>query len=418
MKNILFLTSRFLPTPSTNGLLTYYISEELKKRGYNITCISTKNNGEEDFEVINEIEIHRISPSSFTVVNEELNLDKTKDKLKKLTNRISRSIKTGIKLYKFPNFDSQQNKKNQKKLEYILNKNKIDIVIGVNKPYSNVAVIREIKNKYPHIKFGVYYLDLINSINRPKVLPSRVYDYLVQKDNLSVLKKVDFIMIPPSGKKLYEENLFNNYRKKIHEIDFPTVLDLKMENTIKQNSRETVIMYAGTLDQKYRNPDELLKALLKVTEVIGRIRLNVYGKNNCESLFQKYENDSFKIKNYGIVSHETVVKSMMNTDFIVNIGNKNVNAVPSKIFELFSTGKPLINFINDENDMTKSYFELYPLVFNYNTLDNNKNNQKDFAHFLIDNKDRQVNTNEVKKLFYKNTPSYTADIIEKIINNN
>lgn len=57
MKKILILTSRYLPNPSANGINTKYIVEELVKKGYDLSCISLKNDNESDFKIINSTKL-------------------------------------------------------------------------------------------------------------------------------------------------------------------------------------------------------------------------------------------------------------------------------------------------------------------------------------------------------------------------
>ena len=51
---------------------------------------------------------------------------------------------------------------------------------------------------------------------------------------------------------------------------------------------------------------------------------------------------------------------MNESDFLLNIGNKIAyQMLPSKIFGMFATGKPIINVIGHPDDATMPYFSCY-----------------------------------------------------------
>lgn len=418
-KRILILTSRYLPKPAANGLIVDHIVKEMKDRGFDVLCLSVKRPGEIKYEVIDGVKIFRVSPSLYSRIQESDNKKFIFKFIKKLS-RVFRSIKLGLLVFKFPDFDFHQNKKVYKTIDNILKDEEIDSVIGVYKPYSNIAALKTIRKKYPQIKCGALYLDLVNSMRKPRCMPNGTYNYLVNKNSFDILKSLDFLLIPPQGEKLFIKKKFNQLEDKIHNIEFPTLIDTGETSHINESilgCNYIKVTYAGTLDENYRNPDKLLYLLDKATNKIGNIELNIYGFNNCESLFEKYRSEKLTIINNGTVPHSIVIKSMLASNYVVNIGNANMDAVPSKIFELFSTGKPIINLISDKNDGTKIYFDSYPSSFEIKAYDNINNYIEDFVDFLVHEKDKQADNKEIKRIFYKNTPAYTVDKIEQILEN-
>lgn len=415
-KRILILTSRYLPKPSANGLIVDHIVKEMINRGFNVSCLSVKRSGEIEYEVIDGIKIFRVSPSLYSRIQES---DNTKIfKLIKKISKVFRNIKLGLLIFKFPDFDYLQNKKVYKTIDKVLKYEEFDCVIGVFKPYSNIVALKNIRKKYPNIKCGALYLDLINSLKKPSFMADSIYNYLIDKNSRDVLKNSDFLLIPPQGKKLFIKKRFKQFEDKIHNFDFPTLIDTEEITQVNQGilSNNTIkITYAGTLDEKYRNPEKLLYLLDKATDKVGNIELIIFGFNDCESIFEKYKSKKLSIKNNGIVPHSEVIKTMLTSNYVVNIGNINMEAVPSKIFELFSTGRPIINLISNKNDVTKIYFDLYPNVFEINTFENINNFIENFIDFLLLERDKKIDKKEIQRIFYKNTPAYTVDVIEKIL---
>lgn len=418
MSNILILTSTYLPFPGANGINTHAVINELKKKHHKITVLSTKSNDtENDFEIIDGIEIYRISQSNFTKKNIELE-NSEKDITKHLKLKILfliRKVEILLKWNKFPNFDKEQNIKTLKLAEEIIERKKIKSLISIYKPYTNIYTLIKIKKKHPNIKCGVYFLDLLDSMTRPKIMTKKYFNKKIDNENLKILSETDYILVPLSSKKYYQKLIFNEYIEKIDFTDFPT---LKKSNvtTVKSNIELNNISftYAGTLNLKYRNPNYFLNTFFELNKMMDNISINILGKNNCESMINDYSK-VLSLKNYGFLSQDKVEQVNENSNFLINISNSIENAVPSKIFELFSTGKPIINFVHKENDSSVRYFNLYPASFNFFYWKDFNSQLDDMYDFIQNNKDTRIEPSIIENIFFMNLPEYTVKKIEKRI---
>jgi glycosyltransferase involved in cell wall biosynthesis len=421
LKKVLILTSHYLPNPTANGINTESIINELKKRRYNVYCVSLKRYGESSFEIINGTPIYRVSS---TVYARLLNKEAASTKKTLVKNimfkaaHLLRKLKLALLLFQFPNVDLYQAQKIYKVMRELHKKEKFDCVIGVFKPYSNIAAMIKFKNKHSNILCGAYYLDLINSSQRPAFMPQSMYKKLCYNGDINTFKKLDFVLMAKGGKLIYELPEYSCIRKKLEYIDFPTFLPTiaTITRVFNKSSKAIILTYAGTLDRGYRNPECLLKVLLAVSRLIGNIELNIYGTGNCDDILIKYSKESnFKIIKHGMVSHDVVLRAMLNSDFLINISNKLQNAVPSKIFEMFSTGKPIINVLFDSNDITTEYFKKYPTVFMIEAWKSFDQQIKNLHEFMKSENGKSNDISFIKNSFIENTPEYTVDIIEKKI---
>ena len=421
LKKILILTSRYLPNPSANGINTKYIVDELRRRDYDVTCLSVKEKDEKSFELIDGIPIYRVSPSFYSKLS-HLESSVKMTKLKKIGIKdlhFCRKIKLALLILKFPNFDLLQTKKVYKLIEILYKKDQYDCIIGINKPFSNIAALKKFKKEHPDVLCGGYYLDLINSSQKPAYMPRRIYQWLCKRGDLNIFKIMDFVLLAKGGKDLYTRSDYDKVREKIAYIDFPT-LTLKKDakhGNIQNNKRDTLVLtYAGTLNRDYRNPSYLLKCLDAASLALGNIELHIYGIGNCDDIIGEYsKSKTLTIIRHGFQAHDVVIKSMMNSDFLVNVSNKMQNAVPSKIFEMFSIGKPIINLVFDKGDITTQYFDRYPAVFNIEIWNNSQDQAQDLIKFINKEKENTYDYEKIKMNYLENTPEYTVDIIEKRI---
>jgi glycosyltransferase involved in cell wall biosynthesis len=422
MRKILILTSGFLPEPDANGINVNNITQELINRGYNVTCISYKKSFLPYYDIINGVEIYRIKPSFFTQIleNETTRKSNIFIMIAVKAAKILRKIKLGLLLFNFPNFDIVHDYKIYWEIRKLLKKTKYDMILGVYKPYSNISALLKIKRKESDILCGAYYLDLINSIQKPSFIPRKLYEWLCKKSDYKVFKILDFSLVAKAGKNLHSDLKFRSIESKINYVDFPTFYinneincilnDDNIENTIE-------LIYAGTLDEYYRNPKYLLDILSKLTQFGININLNIYGRGNCDEILDSYNNNKeLRIFNNGFADLSIIRKKMLESDFVINISNEISSAVPSKIFELFSTGKPIINIAANKRDITNSYFEKYPSVFSIDNKCTVESQINEFYSFILRERGKNYSINKIAENFKENTPAYTVDLIEDKFN--
>lgn len=408
--NILFLTSHYLPSPSANGMNTLKIVEYLEKKGHKVTCICVANNSEElENEMIGKTEIVRISKSSYMEkIDKEYN--------KKYSNYIlliKRRFSNLINLYKFPAFDDNQNAKTFDALFETVESKNFDCVISVFKPYANIYALSKLKKIFPNLITIAYLLDFISSIKKPKFFPNRLYKILISNTYKKIEKDFDMILVPEN---VQSEIGFDkiSQSEKINIINFPTFLEniqFEKQNSIV-NSPTLNLIYAGTLDKNYRNPEKALVILSQVAQNT-KIKINFYGKNNCEEIIEKYRSENLDIVMNGLADHNVIIQKMLDADIVLNISNKGVNAIPSKIFELFSIGKPIINFVESENDVSLEYFRKYPVNLNVFVNEDKNKNIQSIIDFNLTNSKKIIDRDILLKMYEKNLPSYTGN---KILN--
>jgi len=110
---------------------------------------------------------------------------------------------------------------------------------------------------------------------------------------------------------------------------------------------------------------------------------------------------------HSLVSLEEVQKIMSTADVLLNIANDLPYAVPGKLFEYYSTGKPVLNYCFREDDPAMEEYEKYPLIFNL--YDYKKNNIIACHDFILASKKKGVEFERIKSNFQDSTPEYTVE---------
>lgn len=411
MKNILILTSTYLPNAGANGLITESIVKVLKQKGFSISIISIMSDDDEsDYDIINGVEIFRVQKSKYSkFLANRTNDHNLLNMFKNQFQLIKRRFFNLINIYKFPDFDNKQTNQIISLTRKIVNEKKIDIVMAVNKPYSNISALINIKKLTKEIDTVALFLDPLESINKPKILPFSLYNFLIQQRYAKIVSKVNIVLLPINIKTKMKEMFYFN---KLNFFEYPSlnVLDFNGIKLPFKESRNINITYAGTLDNNYRSPINFLTSMEKVNSSGTEIDINIYGKNNTNDIFSLFSELSIHLHGYS--SRLSIINAYNQSDFLINIGNLETYSVPSKIFELFSTGKPIINYVKSINDYSLRYFEKYPLKFNFYEWKDFDEQVIELKEFIYENRKKTVKPEIINKLFIENTPDF---LVEKIV---
>jgi len=418
MANIIFITSKYWPSPDANGICVQQIVNQLKSEGHQIICICVQEDGQLKHEFFEGVEIFRVKKTLYSIM-----LEKERESGKKsfymtlLT--LLRRILSLVFIPIFPNTEPYRTRKIYRIVESIAHEKPIDCVIGVFRPFEGVAVAQRIKKKYPKITCGGYYLDIMKGATIPNIFPKKMYSKLCDGRELKIFNSLDFILMAEAGKIIYEKPYFKSVKEKINYINFPVFRNIgkEVQQRIDYDKEYYNIVYAGYLDRTYRNPTFIFKVIQNLYKKGCKIKLHLYGRNNCIDIINEYcQNNSDNFYYYGTVDSDKAKEAILSADAVLNISNKTANIVPSKIFELCSSCKPIINVVTNADDVSLEHFSYYPIVCFVEEYkgDIEKETEK-LLDFLDHSKDCYLSYDEIEPLYYSSTPIATTKIINKCI---
>ena len=268
------------------------------------------------------------------------------------------------------------------------------------------------KKQFTDILGGAIYLDLISGASKPSFIPRNLYNKLCVYGDKRTFKKLDFLLIAKKGENIYINDLYKPENNMIKYVNFPVFTNKASDSEIFFDTKKVNLVYAGTLNQDYRNPTPMLRIIEMISNKVKGLSLHLFGRNNCKEIIDTFKkNSSFEIIEHGIVEHDIVISAYNNADLLINISNSVENIIPSKIFELFATGKPIINFNSSECDGLNEFASKYPSFFrvpeNIGSEDFNS-----LLTFIKTEKGKKYDFELIKRNFYENTPEYFVDIIE------
>lgn len=380
MRNILIICNNYSTGKDANGVCAKNVVEQLRREGHNVYIITEYDKSIERDEFVNFI------------------------KEEKQRNGFIEKI---IKAYNYPNTMKERAKKYIIMARKIIQIKNIDIVISFYKPFDTIFAAYTLKKEFSNVFFVNYHMDILTDPDEPNCF-LKLYKCIKAKMFFKrEYRLIDLVLLPMSLSGVYKEI-------NIEYVDFPLYIKYYSDekyNTDFFNHNVINIVYIGTLDYFNRNPHfffELLKEYNNYNR--KKIELHIWG-NIDQKVSQMI--DGINVIYHGYIQNKFVRSIQLQADFILNVSNKiTYNWIPSKIFDLFSIGKPIINILFNEKDVSIEYFKKYKFYFDITpkyciSCDEMKN----FKEFILQNLGRKSEINDL--LFEKAMPEYLTAIIWK-----
>ena len=352
--NFLFLTDEFYPNFGANSLLIKNIAEELVRRDH---CVYVMPYGYDhalpEMEAYNGIHIVRCIPSDG---KEELIKQIRSGHVLTATKIISKYL--GISFFAPKGLKTKENYGARGFLKNWIAENKIDGVISINCSVEisfPLLALRK-RGKLP-CKWIWYMIDPFESHAYYRTLMPQSKLRKLQKKIMRACDKV--IMTDEIYRDTCVWENFQNIPKPL-VLKFPKIVSLE-----DQKSEEKYILpkgcinvlCTGTRDDEVRDSTYALELCKQIREV----NFHFVGVNWAENEVEQEDNLFF----YPRQKKAVITNMQGQADFLLNIGNKNPNQIPSKVLEYINTGKPVVNICKSSCCPTQSLLEGYDAIHVY-----------------------------------------------------
>lgn len=296
------------------------------------------------------------------------------------------------------------------KLDSIEKSGAIDVIISVSMPTCAHLAAMNFKRKHPRVKWITYSTD-----------PFTYYDtsyngVLLKKQRKKKNFQTELLYYNTADINILTEELYNSALVDFHvpqqkllcfpyvlkDLQIPILPPLGLKGKIK-------VVYAGALNSVIRNPEYALSVLSKVKN----ITLYLFQSGDCDSIIKKYSAENIIVN--GLIKRDVYLSLIgKEADILLNIGNNSTLQAPSKMLELLSTGKPIINFYYTKDNQYKM-IEKYPLGLNIGRDDENAVDK--VLDFCNNYSSKRMSFQEVENLFPNNSLKNQLEILDKVIHN-
>lgn len=412
-KNIVVLTLGYYPDMSAvSAVLDKYIQVLKKQYHFHIIAFPTKI----DFVPMNDPDIKIYYMDNFwrnVMIKNSEQCKKNPTILNKMVYLLLRIRGAFLGLIEDYGVIRWMEKSSFRMLEQLSKDMNIDVIISV----SGLFVFlhdgaKRFKEKNPHVKWITFITDPISfsssKFKRFKFNEKKKFNSLYNKEK-SIYDSADY--------NIFLENLYYDAIDKFKQpesktFQFKYVLEnMQPEKYCDEKCKDvkTRMIYAGALYREIRNPEYMLSVISQIPD----IHLDMFVPDfQCLDIINRYKSDK-------IVLHESVgierYKEMITNeyDILINIGNNCTNQAPSKMYELLSTGKPIINFFHYKESQYE-LIEKYPLGINIGRED--KDAVEKVKKFCIEMRGKRLQFSEVEKIYPENSLKEQIPIFERLIN--
>lgn len=365
---ILLLASGYKYSGSANGVCARNLVREFVRQGHEVYVIAVPHNNETDVESHEGAKVWFVKDELQTRILTYLQQHKTNAFMRCIYKYYS-LVRALLVAPLYPNAARIRVHNILKISNKIIKKYGIDTVIGTCLPYDGIAASMILKKKYgARIRVVTYHFDILSTPNNDA---GAIYAFKKKRFAKAFIKElqiVDRVFLPETAKDLHRD------KGNIRYIGLPVYLP-ETTNVIDcpiQFSHDVYnIVYIGSLDVRNRSVQPAIDLLRKLNQKSKKkYLLHIWGCMTDGDTKIIVEKSNDVVEYHGMLENEKVKSVMKNADFLLNISNSLLyKLLPSKIFTMFSTGKPIINIINNVNDCSLSYFKKYRNVFSINVKD-------------------------------------------------
>lgn len=272
-----------------------------------------------------------------------------------------------------------------------INRNsKIDVIISVSFPfYSHVAAYKY-KRCHPDVRWVTFTTDpFAYSESNPIVGYKKSRAILTE---LRIYENSDYCIVT---EELYP-NLIDDFKispSKILKLPF-LLTNQPSEDNSGESPNEINVLYAGYLYYKIRNP----KLMMESFSHIDNMKFNLYvaGDRHCRKYFDREFPSNIHIN--GLVPREKYLEILTWNDVFINLSNTIRLQAPSKLLELISTGKPVINFYHYQ-DSGYHIVDMYPLGLNISCELDIADIVEQMKLFINQNAKKRIDYAEIREIF-------------------
>ena len=396
MKKYVFITNQYLPKPGATGFCVHMVAKELAKRGHSVYVICYSDG--DNTPVIDGVQVCKIPIPGYY----------------QATGQGGRFQKFYLLWRKFLNIKNYPLRSKEiaatfcGEIESLITED--TTVIASYTPLEAVYGMYLAKKKHPEIKAVYYSTDtLSNEKGNSGILPEWYRERKGVEWEKKIFAESDVVLIMECHREHYFSGLFKEFESKFHLSNFPLLNN--SECTSETNLSETnLIVYAGTLYKKLRNPEFACRLFNEIRDQ-REFKLVFMGTGDCDDIMGEVkERMGYSFDYLGSQPHHVASEYLQKARYLLSIGNAESSMVPSKIYEYMATGKPIIHVYSYDYDPC-----IAPLCEYGNALLIKEgdvsavNGLKDFLSSW-----QMLLYNDVVGKFPKNTPQFTADIIERV----
>ena len=344
IKNILIVTHQFIPHQSPRTTRWKLLYDELIKSGFKVTVVTgtLQTNSDSNIRYIGNRKASRIVKNLRSKSNIEQD-SSYKNYLYKLLKKIYRFF---YKFFAWPDYTMfwiYSIWKNRKKIDI-----DYDLIISVSLPFSShvaAYIINRDKNKKWIMDIGDPFSLKNNAFENNRYFYKSLNYYFENK----FYKKAHQVVFTHQESANEHKKFFNIPENKViigNPISSFSQSLFQKSISYNYETKPIKVGYFGVLTKGVRSPNEVLKFFHKTD-----FELHWYTNPDSIEMIKQNKIDQKYNKFFDMVTRNEALEKMVDSlHCLLSIGNLNPAQLPSKVIEYISTGKPVLHFVEIQDD--------------------------------------------------------------------
>ncbi|MBD5355783.1 MAG: glycosyltransferase family 4 protein [Bacteroides sp.] len=295
---------------------------------------------------------------------------------------------------------------------------KIDLIIPFSFPFESiVAAVAFKRQSYGNVKITPVIFD--NYVDNPSLHRLRINMRLKRRGNIrlvdSLLSQCNKCFIIHSQRDFFEKNI-PGLLPQIDFIEHPLLIP-----PIKEIKSDGNLLYSGSFLKGYVKSTELIK-LLKIIlpEITAKIIFCVMG-NDVKNVEQFASENPSNVENRGQVPFQDAQEYIHRAGILFSVSEIAGIQISSKVFNYMTTGKPIIQFYYDDNDVNIELLKKYPLKYCFKLRMDGKYSREELnelVEFINAHRYTSIDFAKVIEMYPEASPLILAKQLSKFSNGN
>ena len=233
------------------------------------------------------------------------------------------------------------------------------------------------------------------------------YKAAIDKER-KIFQRAEKLLIVPAL--CFDEDFCQDFEGKLEVVDLPIIPTDTSIGMVK--SKTVKLLFAGMFYKGVRDPKTLLELM---TELPDNYCLELYYGGCADTVKSYREILGDRLKAKGFISPRELEEKMSEAQILVNIGNTVLNQVSSKAYDLIATGKPILNFYQNDKDISLGHLRHYPLSYNIDYQNIREKELQNLIQWIEDIQDKKLGYEQATENLREKRLSSVAQRIEEII---
>ena len=316
----------------------------------------------------------------------------------------------------YPCFYPFRTKKFVREAEKLYAQYSFDVVACEHYGYETMMAGFNLKKNHPEVRYLQFFWDALSGGTVSRYLPKRFMDSRREALEESVFETADVSVALTSHRSALSRHLYTEkalLSGRLTYLGIPNLENVQKKAREKDcglfdNGMKNVVFAGNTYG---RNVD-FFANIVKASEDAS-IRLWFITSCDLGQLEKDVQQSDSKIVKLPYMPHDELLSVLAHADALLNLGNADVNAIPSKVTQYIGCCLPIISTYSSENDTSKTLLSSYPAaLFLDETRTDYSKLADELTSFLSEAPSRIPTYSEVKEAYRASDPEAYCELFD------